>query len=33
MNEDIQWSVQYKKSLIQPAREVVNINMGEFAAF
>ncbi|MBR6143645.1 MAG: DUF4261 domain-containing protein [Treponema sp.] len=33
MNEDIQWFVQYEKSLIQPAREVVNINMGEFAAF
>ena len=32
MNEDIQWFVQYEKSLIQPAREVLDINMGEFAS-
>lgn len=32
MNEDIQWFVEYEKSLIQPTREVLDINMGEFAS-
>lgn len=32
MTEDIQWYVQYENSIIQPARQVLDINMGEFAA-
>lgn len=32
MNQDIQWKVQYEDSLIQPIREVLDINMGEYAA-
>ena len=29
---DVQWTTQYEESLIQPARELVDINMGEFAS-
>ena len=32
MNQDIQWKVQYEDSLIQPIREVLDINMGEYAS-
>ena len=32
MNQDIQWKVQYEDSLIQPVREVLDINMGEYAS-
>ncbi len=29
---DIQWNVQYESSLIQPIRDVIDINMGEYAS-
>ena len=29
---DVQWTTRYEESLIQPVREVIDINMGEFAA-
>ena len=32
MNSDIKWKVQYEDSLIQPIREVIDINMGEYAS-
>lgn len=32
MSMDIQWKCQYENALIQPAREVLDINMGEYAA-
>ena len=32
MNQDIQWKVQYEDSLIQPVREALDINMGEYAS-
>ena len=32
MCQDVQWKVQYENSLIQPVREVIDINMGEYAA-
>lgn len=32
MCRDIQWNVQYESSLIQPIREVIDINMGEYAS-
>ena len=32
MNQDIQWKVQYEDSLIQSVREVLDINMGEYAS-
>ena len=32
MNQDIQWKVQYEDSLSHPVREVLDINMGEYAA-
>lgn len=32
MSENIQWNVQYENSLIQPEREVLDINMGNFAS-
>lgn len=32
MNQVIQWKVQYEDSLIQPVREVLDINMGEYAS-
>ncbi|MCI6498069.1 DUF4261 domain-containing protein [Lachnospiraceae bacterium HCP1S3_C3] len=32
MIRDVQWKVQYEESLIQPIREVVDVNMGEFAS-
>lgn len=32
MNQDVQWNVQYENSWIQPIREVIDINMGEYAA-
>ncbi|MBO5146525.1 MAG: DUF4261 domain-containing protein [Lachnospiraceae bacterium] len=32
MSRDVQWIVQYEESLIQPLREVIDINMGEYAA-
>ena len=32
MSPDIQWKVQYEDSLIQPVREVLDINMGEYAS-
>ena len=31
MSQEVQWNVQYEESLIQPIREVIDINMGEFA--
>ena len=32
ISADVQWNVQYEKSLIQPVREVIDINTGEFAS-
>lgn len=32
MSQDVQWNVQYENSLIQPDREVLDINMGEYAS-
>lgn len=32
MSRDVQWQCQYEASLIQPPREVLDINMGEYAA-
>ena len=32
MSMEVQWNVQYEESLIQPIREVIDINMGEFAS-
>lgn len=32
MNTEIMWKLQYESSLIQPLREVVDINTLEFAA-
>ena len=32
MSLNVQWNVQYEESLIQPIREVLDINTGEFAA-
>ena len=32
MDSDIKWKVQYEDSLIQPIREVIDINMGEYAS-
>ena len=32
MSTDVQWNVQYEDSLIQPIREVIDINMGEYAS-
>lgn len=32
INPNIRWYVQYEKSLIQPERDVIDVNMGEFAS-
>ena len=32
MSQEIQWTVQYEDSLIQPVRTVIDINMGEYAS-
>lgn len=32
INAEVQWNVQYESSLIQPARDVLDVNMGEFAS-
>lgn len=32
LSQDIQWRVQYEDALIQPARGVIDVNMGEFAS-
>ncbi|MBP3384628.1 MAG: DUF4261 domain-containing protein [Firmicutes bacterium] len=32
MSMDVQWKVQYENALIQPVREVIDFNMGEYAA-
>ena len=32
MSVDVQWTVQYEDSLVQPIREVLDVNMGEYAA-
>lgn len=32
ISPDVQWNVQYENSLIQPVREVLAINMGEYAS-
>ena len=32
MDSDIKWKVQYEDSLIQPIREVIDINTGEYAS-
>lgn len=32
MSMEVQWKVQYENALIQPAREVIDLNMGEYAA-
>ena len=29
---DVQWKCQYENALIQPAREVIDVNMGEYAS-
>ncbi|WP_026507499.1 DUF4261 domain-containing protein [Butyrivibrio sp. MC2013] len=32
MSTEVQWEVQYESALIQPSREVIDINMGEYAS-
>lgn len=32
INIDVQWEVQYEESLVQPIREVLDVNMGNYAA-
>ena len=32
MSREVQWNVQYENSLIQPIREVIDINTGEYAS-
>ena len=32
MSQDVQWNVSYECSLIQPVREVIDFNMGEYAS-
>ena len=32
MSMEIQWETQYEQALIQPVREVLDVNMGEYAA-
>jgi len=32
ISQDVQWNVQYENSLIQPIREVLDVNMGEYAS-
>ena len=32
MSRRIQWTCQYENALIQPPREVLDINMGEYAS-
>lgn len=32
MDAEVQWTVQYENSLIQPARDVLDVHMGEFAS-
>ncbi len=32
INPEVQWTVRYEDSLIQPLREVIDIDMGEFAS-
>ncbi len=32
ITRDLQWGCQYEESLIQPARDVLDINMGEYAS-
>ena len=32
MTSDVQWKLQYEDSLIQPVREVIDVNMGEYAS-
>lgn len=32
VSRDVQWKCQYEDALIQPAREVLDVNMGEYAA-
>ncbi|MBO4458327.1 MAG: DUF4261 domain-containing protein [Butyrivibrio sp.] len=32
MDQNTQWTVQYEEALIQPIREVIDVNMGEYAS-
>lgn len=32
MSREVQWKVRYERALIQPVREVIDINMGEYAS-
>lgn len=32
ISEAVQWKVQYENSLIQPVRQVIDVNMGQFAS-
>lgn len=32
MSTEVQWKVQYEEALIQPIREVIDINMAEYAS-
>ena len=32
MSRTLQWKCQYEDALIQPPREVIDINMGEYAS-
>lgn len=32
MSQDVQWNLQYEESLIQPIREVIDVNMGKYAS-
>ena len=32
ISRNVQWNLQYENSLIQPIREVIDVNMGEYAS-
>ena len=32
MSKNVQWNVQYEESLIQPVREVLDVNVGKYAS-
>ena len=32
LDSNVQWTVQYEDSLVQPVRAVLDVNMGEYAS-
>lgn len=32
MSQEVRWNLQYESSMIQPVREVIDVNMGEYAS-